>query len=64
MLTNDHFDQGVAEALREAQREANKSLRSVKVGDRWVNPSSAALAKRPKPGGHVNGQFKEAFDAK
>ena len=48
MKPNEHFNQGVSEALREAQRRANTEKRSINVGDVWVNPSVAALSKRPK----------------
>lgn len=48
MKPNEHFNQGVSEALREAQRRANTEKRSIKVGDVWVNPSVAALSKRQK----------------
>lgn len=45
---NAHFDVGVFEMLQNAQRLANDSGKSIRVGGRWVNPSSSALAKRPK----------------
>jgi hypothetical protein len=48
MKPNDHFNQGVSEALREAQKRANTEKRSIKVGNVWVNPSVSALAKRTK----------------
>ena len=48
METNAHFQQGVAEAYKAAQEQANREGRSIKVNGRWVNPSSASLAKRPK----------------
>jgi hypothetical protein len=46
--TNEHFEKGVSEALQEAQLRANREGRSIKVPGGWVNPSSAALARRPK----------------
>jgi hypothetical protein len=49
MEPNKHFTQGVDEAMQEAQRRANEEGRSIKVGELWVNPSSASLARRPKP---------------
>jgi hypothetical protein len=48
MKPNEHFNQGVQEALKEAQKRANEEGRSIRVGSVWVNPSSAALSKRPK----------------
>jgi hypothetical protein len=48
MKPNENFNQGVSEALREAQKRANTEKRSIKVGDVWVNPSVAALSKRQK----------------
>lgn len=53
MSTNQHFEQGLQDALKAAQVQANKEGRSIRVGSVWVNPSSASLARRPKPGdGH------------
>jgi hypothetical protein len=43
---NDHFEQGADEMMRLAQAQANKFGRSIKIKGGWVNPSSAALAKR------------------
>lgn len=43
---NAHFDAGAYEILRQAQKDANEAGRSIRVGGRWVNPSSAALARR------------------
>jgi len=48
MSTNEHFDTGFSEALKVAQQQANREGRSVRVGEVWVNPSSASLAKRPR----------------
>lgn len=48
MTSNEHFEEGLSEALKVAQQKANREGRSVRVGEMWVNPSSAALAKRPR----------------
>jgi hypothetical protein len=45
---NKHFEQGVDDALKRAQEQANREGKSIRVPGGWVNPSSAALAKRPK----------------
>jgi len=59
MTTNEHFDTGVSDALKVAQQQANREGRSVRVGEVWVNPSSAALAKRPRLT-NINKGFAEA----
>lgn len=46
---NAHFDAGAYEILQQAQKQANESGKSIRVGGRWVNPSSSALARRNKP---------------
>lgn len=48
MSLNDQFDLGVQEMMHLAQARANELGRSIKVGNYWVNPSSASLAKRHK----------------
>ena len=48
MKPNEHFNQGVSEAYKAAQQQANREGRSIRVEGRWVNPSSASLARRPK----------------
>jgi len=45
---NEQFDLGVQEMIHHAQARANELGRSIRVGNQWVNPSSAALAKRHK----------------
>lgn len=62
MTTNEHFDVGVADALQAAQLEANRLGRSIKVQGRWVNPSSASLARRPKASTDVNARLKGEFN--
>jgi hypothetical protein len=46
---NAYFDEGAYEILRQAQKDANNSGKSIRVGGRWVNPSSASLARRSTP---------------
>lgn len=48
MSLNEHFDLGVQEMIVNAQARANELGKSIRVGNQWVNPSSAALAKRHK----------------
>lgn len=48
MEPTESFNQGIQDALRAAQEQANREGRSIRVPGGWVNPSSAALAKRPK----------------
>jgi hypothetical protein len=48
LKTNEHFEQGLEDALKRAQEQANKEGRSIRVPGGWVNPSSASLARRPK----------------
>ena len=48
MEPTESFNQGIQDALRAAQEQANREGRSIRVPGEWVNPSSAALAKRPK----------------
>jgi hypothetical protein len=45
---NEQFDVGVSEMMHQAQARANELGRSIRVGNYWVNPSSASLAKRHK----------------
>jgi hypothetical protein len=45
---NEHFDLGVQEMIINAQAQANELGKSIRVGNQWVNPSSAALARRHK----------------
>ena len=48
MNLNDQFDLGVNEMMLNAQARANELGKSIRVGNYWVNPSSASLAKRHK----------------
>jgi len=63
MSTNEQFDSGVAEAIQLAQLKANQLGRSIKLEGRWVNPSFASLAKRPKPSTDVNTRLKNEFNS-
>jgi hypothetical protein len=62
MTTNQYFEEGVTEAIQQAQLKANQLGRSIKVEGRWVNPSSAALARRNKPSTDVHNRLKEEFN--
>lgn len=64
MAVNQNFEDGVAEAIQQAQLKANQLGRSIKVPGGWVNPSSAALARRPKASTDVNARLKEEFNGK
>lgn len=61
MTVNEHFDTGVADALKAAQLKANELGRSIKVDGGWVNPSFASLAKRPKASTDVNARLHDEF---
>jgi hypothetical protein len=64
MSTNKQFESGVFEALQLAQLKANQLGRSIKIEGGWVNPSSAALARRPKATTDVQSRLKKEFNAK
>lgn len=62
MSLNEQFDLGVQEMIHHAQARANELGRSIRVGNHWVNPSSAALAKRHK--NIVNNFFEAEAESK